>query len=306
VGTNPGADNYRVNAQDPNYSFNFTSSGGSTGYPLGTPSPNSSNPDNRYTAAHCGWSLLTLYSSPGTLGHQLYLYDINNLNFKFFFGWHNNADFDNDGQPGGTITNFLVPKQIKNAVLSVAVNNGGSAYASVPYVIFTGGGGTGAVAVANLNTTTHRITSIDILNGGSGYNTPPTITFTGGGGSGASATATVGNEANAAKMTAFVGEGDAGYTGDYFKVNNNNMSNSNSPANNVWNGDSPGLTVPGVDIDTFYVPWGNPVENGIIKPGDTTVKIDMPTDTDGFTMTYLILSFRSSTAIGNALSYLIH
>jgi hypothetical protein len=227
VGTTPGADNYRVNEEDPSYQFDFYSGGGYTGYPLGTPSPSSNPSTTRFTAAHCGWSLLIIYSSPETKGHQLYLYDIESPNFDFFFGWQNNADFDNDGNPGGSISGFLVPDPIAGETL-------------------------------------------------------------------------------AGRITVFVGEGDAGYDYDYFQVNGVSLSNSASPANNVWNSNSPGLSVPGVDIDPFDITWSS----HILSPGDTSVQIDIPTgtpphDTDGFTMTYIILSFRSSITSGGTLSYLV-
>jgi hypothetical protein len=227
VGTSPSGDDYRVNEEDPDYYFDFYSGGGGTGYPLGTPSPSSNPSTTRYTAAHCGWSLLILYSSPETKRHQLYLYDIQSPNFNFFFGWQNNADFDSDGSPGGTISGFLVPEPITGDTL-------------------------------------------------------------------------------AGRITVFVGEGDAGYTGDYLKVNSVNMSNAASPANNVWNSESPGLIVPGVDIDTFDITWSS----GVLNPGDVEAQIDIPTgtspgDTDGFTMTYIILSFRSEITSGGTLSYLI-
>jgi len=233
IGSN-GAGSYTVghyyvgdNEEDPDYYFDFYSGTGGTGYPLGTPSPSSNPSSSRYTAAHCGWSLLVLYSSPETEGHQLYLYDIQSPNFDFFFGWKNNADFDNDGDPGGTISGFLVPEPITGETL-------------------------------------------------------------------------------AGRITVFVGEGDAGYTDDYFRVNGSNMSNSASPAYNVWNSASPGLTVAGVDIDPFDITWAS----GILSPGDASVQIDIPTgtppqDTDGFTMVYVILSFRSEITSGGTISYLI-
>ena len=229
-----GAGSYTVghyyvgdNEEDPDYYFDFYSGSGGTGYPLGTPAPSSNPSSSRYTAAHCGWSLLVLYSSPETEGHQLYLYDIQSPNFDFFFGWKNNADFDNDGDPGGYISGFLVPEQISGETL-------------------------------------------------------------------------------AGRITVFVGEGDAGYTDDYFRVRGSNMSNSASPANNVWNSKSPGLTVAGVDIDPFDITWAS----GILSPGDPEVQIDIPTgippqDTDGFTMVYIILSFRSEITSGGTISYLI-
>lgn len=56
--------------------------------------------------SYAGWSLVVVYSSPETKGHQLYLYD------DFFYTHVPNVDFDGDGQPGGTITGFLIPDPI--------------------------------------------------------------------------------------------------------------------------------------------------------------------------------------------------
>jgi len=57
--------------------------------------------------SYAGWSLLIIYSSAETEGHQLYLYDT-------FMYAHNdtNIDFDGDGEAGGTITGFIVPEPI--------------------------------------------------------------------------------------------------------------------------------------------------------------------------------------------------
>ena len=233
VGTDPAADDYRVNAYDASYSFDFHDTAGFTGYPLGTPAPApdfSHSGNERYTAAHAGWSLLIIYSSPETLGHQLYLYDIRNPSYDFFFGWHSNADFDNDDIPGGTISGFLVPNP-------------------------------------------------------------------------------VGDEVLAGRITVMVGEGDRGYSGDSFKVNGEALNDGSVyGVNNVWNGVSPGMTVEGLDIDTFEVSWAS----GILNPGDTSVQVDVPTFppegsdiSDGFTMVYMILSFRSEITTGGSLGYLI-
>lgn len=57
--------------------------------------------------SYAGWSLILIYSSPETKGHQLYLYD------DFIYsGQYTNVDFDQDGNPGGSISGFLVPEQI--------------------------------------------------------------------------------------------------------------------------------------------------------------------------------------------------
>jgi hypothetical protein len=208
-----------TNSYDPNFKSNFSDISSYTGYPLGIPSPHTTNPDVRYSVAHAGWSLIIIYASPETLGHQLYLYDIKTPGHKFFCGWHNNPDFDGVNGPGGTVTGFLVPDPIEG-------------------------------------------------------------------------------DTDAGHITCFVGEGDAGYTGDSIKANGQNLCQSSDPEhNNIWNSDS---LIAGVDIDTKGINWN------ILKPGDTSVQIDLSTDTDCFTMSYIILSFRSRTSTGGLISYLIH
>ena len=58
--------------------------------------------------SYAGWSLIIFYSSPETAGHQLYLYDTFAFN-----GGNENLDFDGDGEPGGTITGFVIPEPIE-------------------------------------------------------------------------------------------------------------------------------------------------------------------------------------------------
>jgi len=84
----------------------------------------------------------------------------------------------------------IVPGSWKNgiSVTSVNVDNGGT-YATVPTVSFSGGGGTGATATAQVSGGT--IISISIDTGGTGYTSAPTVSFSGGGGTGATATAQV-------------------------------------------------------------------------------------------------------------------
>ena len=217
-----------TNESDPSFSFSLYNPSGpnrSTGYPLGTPAPDY-RPDARYNYSHAGWSLVVIYTSPETLGHQLYLFDIQDPDFTFTEAWGpsgtGNPDFDGDGTPGGRVSGFLVPEPIAG-------------------------------------------------------------------------------ESLAAKMTVLVGEGDSTITGDYFRVNGVNRSNSASPANNVWNSAYPGSTTQGVDIDTFTINWNE----GILDPGDTEADIDMPTGSDGFNLAYIILSFRSQTITGGTISFLI-
>lgn len=70
---------------------------------------------------------------------------------------------------------------------SVEVTAGGTGYTAYPTVTFTGGGGSGAAAVANV--VGGVVTEVIITNPGTGYTSNPTIAITGAGGSGATATA---------------------------------------------------------------------------------------------------------------------
>jgi hypothetical protein len=212
------------------YSFELYNTGQETGYPLGTPAHKYSGEHSyqtRYQYSHAGWSLIVIYSSPETKGHQLYLYDIDNPNFTFTEAWAPggipNPDFDGDGEFGGVISGFLVPQPVEG-------------------------------------------------------------------------------EVNAAKITCFVGEGDQDISGDSMEVNGVSLPDgTGGSTHNVWNSNSVGLTVPGVDIDTFYVTWGS----GILQSGDTLAQVDLPTGSDGFTLIYIIISFRSETTSGGSISYLI-
>ena len=115
-------------------------------------------------------------------------------------------------------------------------------------------------------------------------------------------------ETDAARITCFVGEGDEAYTGDMLEITGQQsgtseyLSNSASPYNNVWNGQSPGMSNEGIDVDTFDVTWAS----GILTPGDTTLHLDMPTQTDSWTFIYLILSVRSETTTSGTTHYLIN
>jgi hypothetical protein len=77
-----------------------------------------------------------------------------------------------------------------NGVQLVSVLNGGSDFETAPNVIFSGGGGTGATAVATV--VDGVVTKVIITNPGSGYTSAPEVTLVGGGGSGASASSTIG------------------------------------------------------------------------------------------------------------------
>jgi len=245
------------------YSFTFYNTSNYTGYPLGTPAhklPGESSYGGRYNASYAGWSLVIIYSSTDTKGHQLYLYDISNPNFKFKESYQSDMDFDGDGKVGGKISGFLVPQPVAGETI-------------------------------------------------------------------------------AAKLTCFIGEGDAdsGHSGDFIAFNAPSQytdtyshsltipdtyklwdgvtctGNTSTSPNNVWNSMSRGASASGVDIDTFYIPWqtggqvpyGNPNFNGLLHPGDTWTQINLPSPNDGVTLSYIIVSFRSATTTGGTITYLI-
>jgi hypothetical protein len=144
-------------------------------------------------------------------------------------------------------------------------------------------------------------------------------------------------EVNAAKITCFVGDGDACYSGDFIAINAPDvpgdqipdsyklwdsialtatwfypyMANTNGSPNNVWNSQSIGLSASGIDIDTFYVPWGEPPSEGLIKPGDSSAEITLnyaglnPIGAELIDFIYIIISFRSRTTMGGTITYLL-
>ncbi len=167
--------------------------------------------------SYAGWSLLLIYTSGDTQGHRIYLYD------DFLYCDHDtNLDFDQDGNPGGIISGFLVPAPISG-------------------------------------------------------------------------------EVNAAQVTCFVGEGDDMWNFDSLVFNGTALSNAASPANDVWNGDSPGLSAPGVDIDTFDITWAS----SLLEPGDSTAQVDITTETDIWNLVYIVLSFRDESSSSGAMHYTI-
>jgi len=93
---------------------------------------------------------------------------------------------------GGSFTSLSLKWTIVAAekVGSVLVTSQGTGYTSAPTVGFTGGGGTGATAVARVSG--GAVTGVEMTNFGSGYTSVPTVTFTGGAGADATALANIG------------------------------------------------------------------------------------------------------------------
>jgi len=84
---------------------------------------------------------------------------------------------------------FLSGNWQKTGVTTVEVTNGGSGYTAAPEVVFTGGGGTGASAVATV--TNGKVATVAVKDNGSGYTEAPKVSFTGASGTGAAAIATL-------------------------------------------------------------------------------------------------------------------
>jgi len=74
---------------------------------------------------------------------------------------------------------------IPGKVRSIYVVNGGTGYTTAPTVTITGGGGSGAVAYADVNATTGQVTKVILTAQGSGYSSAPTITLSHPSGTGA-------------------------------------------------------------------------------------------------------------------------
>jgi hypothetical protein len=103
-------------------------SGETTAYPLATPAYKIAGVwVNNTQFSYAAWSLVLVYSSPETQGHQLYLYE------DFTSAQMNDINFDG-GAAGGTIGGFIAPDAIKQegnaARLTCFVGDGDEHYAN--------------------------------------------------------------------------------------------------------------------------------------------------------------------------------
>jgi len=91
--------------------------GDTTGYPLGTPAVKvGGSYPSKYQWTWAGWSLVIIYSSPETEGHQLYLFDT--LRYIAL-----------DTELTFTINNFLAPNDTTGSHLTYFVGEGDNFYA---------------------------------------------------------------------------------------------------------------------------------------------------------------------------------
>ncbi len=87
---------------------------------------------------------------------------------------------------GALINSSTTPSSITAGMVSYISTSAGGTHSTVPEVSLSGGGGSGAAAVATLGLSAASFT---IAGGTTVYSTAPTVTLSGGGGSGAAATA---------------------------------------------------------------------------------------------------------------------
>jgi autotransporter-associated beta strand protein/T5SS/PEP-CTERM-associated repeat protein len=108
--------------------------------------------------------------------------------------WQGGAVIDTDGKDVTVRQNFSAPTG--QGVTDIPLTAGGSGYIANPVVELTGGGGTGAAAVAILDAA-GSVTGIRVTNPGIGYTSAPTVNLRGGG---AATPATVGAPALGANV----------------------------------------------------------------------------------------------------------
>jgi autotransporter-associated beta strand protein len=100
-----------------------------------------------------------------------------------------------------------------NGISSITLSSNGSGYIGAPVVQITGGGGSGATAIANFDSTTGTITGITVTSPGSGYTSTPTITLVGGGSTSNATVSTVTMAANTSGGLTFNGTGTTTLSG---------------------------------------------------------------------------------------------
>jgi hypothetical protein len=83
----------------------------------------------------------------------------------------------------------MLTQRSTGGVIAVEITTGGAGYVQPPAVSFSGGGGTGAAAVATLSG--KQVLGVVITNAGTGYTSAPTVSLSAATGSGAGATAAV-------------------------------------------------------------------------------------------------------------------
>ena len=101
------------------------------------------------------------------------------------------------GTDGGVSLDLPLRAPANFGVASVSLTSAGAGYIAPPAVTFSGGSGSGATAVAEVDPGSGALTAIRVTSPGAGYTTAPTVTLRGGGCTAtASATASIGATAS--------------------------------------------------------------------------------------------------------------
>lgn len=173
------------------------------------------------------------------------------------------------------------------AIKTITVTNGGSGYTTAPSVTISGGGGTGATAVATISD--GQVVSVDLVNPGAGYTSNPVIAFSGGDGTGATVASartvladadltpaqTISKEAfftalQEERLLEFVGEGIRKYDLIRWNLLGTKIAETKAELIKMVNKTAPYDTYP---LQMFYRPnspvltWGN----SFYKPSPQTV-----------------------------------
>jgi autotransporter-associated beta strand protein len=90
------------------------------------------------------------------------------------------ATFDTNGY--NTIVSNALLAPSGSGVNGITLGGTATGYVGAPVVKISGGGGTGAAAVANFDPSTGTVTGITVTSAGSGYTSTPTVTLVGGNG----------------------------------------------------------------------------------------------------------------------------
>lgn len=106
------------------------------------------------------------------------------------------ALIETPGTSGGTLLDQPLRAPTGLGVASVTVTAPGSGYIAPPAVLFSGGNGSGATAIAEIDITTGTLTAIRVTSPGTGYTSAPSVVLCGGGGTAAAASAAVATSAS--------------------------------------------------------------------------------------------------------------
>ncbi len=225
-----------------------------------------SRPGDGYQLAHAGWSLIIVYSSPQTLGHQLYLFD--RFSFDDDFA---DLDFDRDAShlPGGDIRGFIVPDRVPGEAMTAD---------AAKMTIMVGEGD-------------------DFIAGSSGY-PGDFVAFNAPANYWTSPAIAARDIPNNYKL--WDGKDSQVVSNSNTSSSPNNVWNGLSTA---FNAD--GIDVDTFHIPWDSNHDGAVSSSDMLSPGDISAHIDLCTAQDNWNLVYIILSFRSKAVTGGSVTYLI-